>query len=132
MAVEPIPIFLNGELWWRVAIIPGSGSGVAKIAFVNAETKDVQIFENEDEVRAFLLYGQVGAKVEEISGVVKGIYSYIKEGNTHWILIIGNETLHLSADQLSDELILKVLSLREGDSVTVKISEGRVVEIEKR
>ena len=132
MAVEPIPIFLNGELWWRVAIIPGTGSGVAKIAFVNAETKEVQIFENEEEVRAFLLYGQVGAKVEEISGAVKGIYSYIKNGNTHWILVVGNRTLYLSADQLSDELILKVLSLREGDSITVKISEGRVVEIEKR
>lgn len=131
MAVEPIPIFLKGELWWRIAIIPGSGSGVAKIAFVNAETKEVQIFENEDEVRAFLLYGQVGARVEEISGIVKGIYSYIKGGNTHWILIIDNETLYLSADQLSDELILKVLNLKEGDNITVKMSEGRVVEIEK-
>ncbi|MDK2984194.1 MAG: hypothetical protein PWP19_1672 [Thermococcaceae archaeon] len=132
MAVEPIPIFLNGELWWRVAIIPGTGSGVAKIAFVNAETKEVKIFENENDVRTFLLYGQVGAKVEEISGIVKGVYSYIKNGNTHWILVVGNRTLYLSADQLSDELILKVLSLREGDSITVKISEGRVVEIEKR
>jgi len=131
MAVEPIPIFLNGELWWRVAIIPGSGSGVAKIGFVNAETKEVQIFENEDEVRTFLLYGQVGAKVKEVSGVIEGIYSYIKNGNTHWVLIIGNETLYLSTDQLSDELILKVLSLKEGDTVTVKISEGRLVEIEK-
>jgi len=131
MAVEPIPIFLNGELWWRVAIIPGSGSGVAKIGFVNAETKEVQIFENEDEVRTFLLYGQVGAKVKEVSGVIEGIYSYIKNGNTHWVLIIGNETLYLSTDQLSDELILKVLSLKEEDNVTVKISEGRLVEIEK-
>ncbi|USS40174.1 hypothetical protein NF865_07515 [Thermococcus aggregans] len=131
MAVEPIPIFLNGELWWRVAIIPRSGSGIAKIAFVNAETKEVQIFEDEDEVRTFLLYGQVGAKVKEVSGVIEGIYSYIKNGNTHWILIIDNETLYLSTDQLSDELILKVLSLKEGDNVTVKISEGRLVEIEK-
>ncbi|MPW38955.1 hypothetical protein GBV73_04465 [Thermococcus sp. 101 C5] len=132
MAVEPIPIFLNGELWWRVAIIPGTGSGVAKIAFVNAETKEVKIFENENDVRTFLLYGQVGAKVEEISGIVKGVYSYIKNGNTHWILIVDNRALYLSADQLSDELILKVLELREGDSITIKISEGRVVEIEKR
>jgi len=73
----------------------------------------------------------VGAKVEEISGIVREIYSYIKNGNTHWILVIDNETLYLSADQLSDELILKVLSLKEGDNVTVKISEGRLVEIEK-
>jgi len=73
----------------------------------------------------------VGAKVKEVSGVIEGIYSYIKNGNTHWVLIIGNETLYLSTDQLSDELILKVLSLKEGDNVTVKISEGRLVEIEK-
>ncbi|NJE13238.1 hypothetical protein [Thermococcus sp. LS2] len=130
MAVEPIPVFLNGELWWRVAIIPKSGSGVAKIAFVNAETKEVKIFESEEDVRAFLLYGQVGAKVQEISGVVRGIYSYIKDGNTHWIILIGNQTIYLSANELSDELIYKVLILKKGEKVRIKLSEGRIVEIE--
>ncbi|MDI3475850.1 MAG: hypothetical protein PWQ95_1578, partial [Thermococcaceae archaeon] len=69
MAVEPIPVFIDGTLWWRLAIIPRSGSGVAKIAFVNAETKEVKIFEDEREVREFLLRGEV-VQAEEIAGEV--------------------------------------------------------------
>ncbi|ASJ06015.1 hypothetical protein [Thermococcus pacificus] len=130
MAVEPIPVFLEGTLWWRVAIIPRSGSGVAKIAFVNAESKEVKIFENEREVREFLLKGEV-VQAEEITGQVKALYSYIKDGNTHWILVVGNRTLYISAADLSEELILKLVSLREGDTVTLKVSEGRVVDIER-
>lgn len=130
MAVEPIPIFLEGTLWWRVAIIPRSGSGVAKIAFVNAETKEVQIFENEREVSEFLLRGEV-VQAEEIKGEVKAIYSYIKDGNTHWILVVDNRTLYISAAELIEELIFELVSLKEGENVTVKVSEGRIVDIKR-
>ncbi|MDK2914253.1 MAG: hypothetical protein PWQ79_1168 [Thermococcaceae archaeon] len=130
MAVEPIPVFIDGTLWWRLAIIPRSGSGVAKIAFVNAETKEVKIFEDEREVREFLLRGEV-VQAEEIAGEVKALYSYIKDGNTHWILVVGNRTLYISAADLSDELILKLLSIKQGDNVTVVISEGRIVDIRR-
>lgn len=130
MAVEPIPVFIDGTLWWRVAIIPRSGSGVAKIAFVNAETKEVKIFEDEREVKEFLLRGEV-VQAEEITGEVKALYSYIKDGNTHWILVVGNRTLYISAADLSEELILKLLSIKQGDNVTVVISEGRIVDIKR-
>ncbi|MBP1911227.1 hypothetical protein [Thermococcus stetteri] len=130
MAVEPIPVFIDGTLWWRIAIIPRSGSGVAKIAFVNAETKDVKIFEDEREVREFLFKGEV-VQTEEVKGEVEAIYSYIKDCNTHWILVVGDRTLYTSASDLSDELILKLLSLKLGDNVKVVISEGRIVDIKR-
>ncbi|MDI3474730.1 MAG: hypothetical protein PWQ95_458, partial [Thermococcaceae archaeon] len=94
------------------------------------ETKEVKIFEDEREVREFLLRGEV-VQAEEIAGEVKALYSYIKDGNTHWILVVGNRTLYISAADLSDELILKLLSIKQGDNVTVVISEGRIVDIRR-
>ncbi|AIF69865.1 hypothetical protein PAP_07375 [Palaeococcus pacificus DY20341] len=132
ITVEPIPVFMKGTLWWRIAVIPRTGSGIAKIAFVNAETKDVKIFESEKEVKEFLIYGQIrGEKPQEVSGTLEAIYSYTKNGNTHWVLVIGNTTIYANAAELSGELIYKLLTLKEGDSVVIKVSGERIVDIEK-
>ena len=130
-AVEPIPVFLEGTLWWRIAIIPNTGSGVAKIAFVNAESKDVRIFEKEGDVKDFILTGRVkpSNETQTIEGVLKAKYSYIQNGNTHWILLIDNQTISTSAEDLSEELIYKLLILEEGDRVKIELKDGRVVEI---
>lgn len=130
-AVEPIPVFLEGTLWWRIAIIPNTGSGVAKIAFVNAESKDVRIFEREGDVKDFILTGQVkpSNETQTVEGLLKAKYSYIQNGNTHWILLIDNQTISTSAEELNEDLIYKLLTLREGDKVKVELKDGRVVGI---
>ena len=51
---EPVPIVVDGRLWWAVRIVPNDGSGVSYVAFVNARTTDVRAFSTTEGVERFL------------------------------------------------------------------------------
>ncbi|MFB6068431.1 MAG: ABC transporter permease [Halobacterium sp.] len=56
---EPIPVVVDGRLYWEVRIVPEDSSGIAYIAFVNARSSDIHEVSTTAEVRAFLEGEQV-------------------------------------------------------------------------
>lgn len=51
---EPIPVVVDGTLYWELRVVPEDASGISYVAFVNAETSDVVNVEETSEVVAFL------------------------------------------------------------------------------
>jgi hypothetical protein len=51
---EPIPVVVDGDLYWEVRVVPSDSSGIAYTAFVNARTTDVHEVSTTADVRAFL------------------------------------------------------------------------------
>lgn len=51
---EPIPVVVDGDLYWEVRVVPSDSAGVAYTSFVNADTGDVFTVETGDKARAFL------------------------------------------------------------------------------
>ncbi|SDZ83303.1 hypothetical protein SAMN04488065_0647 [Haloplanus vescus] len=51
---EPIPVVVDGQLYWEVRVVPEDSSGIAYIAFVNAQSSDVNEVDTTPEVTAFL------------------------------------------------------------------------------
>lgn len=52
--VEPLPIILNGTLYWKLAVIPSDGAGIAYQAFVDSRTNQVFEARSEAAITAFL------------------------------------------------------------------------------
>jgi hypothetical protein len=51
---EPIPVVVDGQLYWEVRVVPSDSSGIAYTAFVNARSTDVHEVSTTAEVTAFL------------------------------------------------------------------------------
>ena len=51
---EPIPVVVDGQLYWQVRVVPSDSSGIAYTAFVNARSSDVREVSTTGEVTAFL------------------------------------------------------------------------------
>jgi len=62
---EPIPVVVDGQLYWEVRVVPSDSSGIAYIAFVNARSSDVHEVSTTAEVTAFLEGERVAASPEE-------------------------------------------------------------------
>lgn len=52
--VEPIPIVIEGRLYWQVRVIPEDASGIAYTAMVDAETAEVTELKTDKEIKEFL------------------------------------------------------------------------------
>lgn len=50
----PLPVVINGQFYWEIRIVPEDNSGIAYIAFVNAETSEVREVESTAAVERFL------------------------------------------------------------------------------
>jgi len=61
--VEPIPIVIEGRLYWQVRVIPEDASGIAYTAMVDAETAEVTELKTDKEIKDFLK-GEYEAKPE--------------------------------------------------------------------
>jgi hypothetical protein len=61
---EPIPVVIDGQLYWEVRVVPSDSSGIAYIAFVNAQSSDVHEVSTTAEVTAFLDGDRVTAPPE--------------------------------------------------------------------
>lgn len=51
---EPIPTVIDGQLYWKLRVVPADASGVSYVAFVNADTSDVLEAETTGQVRQIL------------------------------------------------------------------------------
>jgi hypothetical protein len=51
---EPILTVIDDTKYWQVRIVPEDNSGIAYVAFVNAETGDVREFDQTNAIRQFL------------------------------------------------------------------------------
>jgi len=63
--VEPIPLIIEGRLYWQVSVIPKDASGIAYTAMINAKTGEVRELMAE-EIKEFVK----GKRIKEI-GVSK-------------------------------------------------------------
>lgn len=52
--VEPLPFIRDGVLYWKLAVIPTDGAGIAYQAFVDSRNNDVVEAETDAQVRAFV------------------------------------------------------------------------------
>lgn len=62
---EPVPVVVDGQLYWEVRVVPNDHSGIAYIAFVNAQTSDVMEVGQTPEVVAFMEGKQVQQRSNE-------------------------------------------------------------------
>ncbi|MFB6164340.1 MAG: hypothetical protein ABEJ31_04200 [Haloarculaceae archaeon] len=53
-AISPIPIVKGDTLYWHVAVVPQSRSGVTYTGFVNAQSGDVTLLQGDPQVYAFM------------------------------------------------------------------------------
>ena len=91
MAVEPIPVIVNGTLYWQVRIIPSDASGIAYVAMVNAENpNDVIVLRSYQGVKEFLEHGEASVHAQ-LNGTTANVpvsrqrvvdYVLIKQGGT--------------------------------------------------
>jgi hypothetical protein len=51
---EPVPVVSDGRLYWMVRVVPDGGSGIAYVAFVNAESSAVREVDRTPAVESFL------------------------------------------------------------------------------
>lgn len=51
---EPLPVVIDGQLFWEVRVVPNDDSGISYIAFVNAQNSEVREIETEAAVLDFL------------------------------------------------------------------------------
>jgi hypothetical protein len=58
-AVEPIPVVVDGDLYWQVRVIPNSSARITYLAFFNAQNENVAVVESTSGVNAFLSEQQV-------------------------------------------------------------------------
>lgn len=62
---EPLPVIIDGQLYWQVRVIPNDNSGLSYIAFVNAHSSEVQEVETTAAVSNFLQNADVPANQTE-------------------------------------------------------------------
>jgi len=100
MAVEPIPVIVNGTLYWQVRIIPSDASGIAYVAMVNAENpNDVIVLRSYQGVKEFLERGERAVNVTAGNAGNGRVVYYLlikKNGNVvKKIPIYANESVEL-------------------------------------
>lgn len=140
--IEPIPVTPNGKLYWEVRVVPSDGSGVSYVAFVDPKTDEVYEFEKTEDIRAFMRQELTETETEtEIYGEVVDLYTYVRDGNTRWLITMleesENETLDYivvcaRVEDFNTTIIELISSLEIGSQITVEIENANVLkEIKK-
>lgn len=101
---EPVPVVVDGQFYWEVRVVPNDNSGIAYIAFVNAQTSDVLEVEETPEVVAFMEGKQVQTRGNEsnTSGAQPTIIVQRvgPDGNVvEEMEVYGNETVQINQDK---------------------------------
>lgn len=101
---EPIPVVVDGDLYWNVRVVPTDSAGVSYTAFVNASSGAVTTVQTDDKAAAFI----AGQSVQSDVGG-------------------GNQT---GSDSSGGGLVIRI----EGPdgTQTVTVDEGDTVVIEQR
>ena len=59
--VEPIPVFINDELWWHSKVVPIDNTDISRSVFVSASSGEAVELGDTESVREFLAGGDVDA-----------------------------------------------------------------------
>lgn len=133
--VEPIPLQVGGQLYWRFVIVPNGASTIRMIALVPmtseaVQPNDVKFFDTIGEFKAFLQGKGVEAPQtpaptstgSQISGTVAGLYVYTVNGTTHFIVQLdtenGGKLIDSAADCMNTTQIVQMFNLQKGENVT--------------
>jgi hypothetical protein len=54
---EPVPVTVQGELWWQIKVVPTDFTDVARNVFVNADDGETLQLRTDDAVRSFIREG---------------------------------------------------------------------------
>ena len=63
--VEPVPVFLNDQLWWHSKVVPIDNTDISRSVFVSASTEEAVELGDTEAVREFIATGDT----EEVEGV---------------------------------------------------------------
>lgn len=144
--IEPIPVTPNGKLYWEVRVVPSDGSGVSYVAFVDPQRDEVYELETTEEIKAFIsqeefIYQEPTEPQGEIYGEVVDLYTYVRDGNTRWLITISEESQNETLDYIVicarvedfNATTIKLISdLELEDQITVEIEGANVLkEIKK-
>ena len=105
--VEPLPIIKDGKLYWKVFIIPTSGSGVSKIMIVDADSGDVELI--WDSNIGALKDKEANNLINENANKTTVIGSYVVNGTTHWVLNESGNIKIVSADEIDEKEIVNLI-----------------------
>lgn len=97
---EPIPVVVDGQLYWEVRVIPDDSSGIAYIAFVNAESSDVTEVERTAAVKAFVRGTELTTEPDDDASAEAApeiIVQRVAENGTvvETLEVYGNETVQI-------------------------------------
>jgi len=76
---EPIPIMLNGTLYWRVAVIPKDASMLDSLVLVNSRSGSVLHVKSDAELEGFLAQGSSPKAPLSIQDLIKKLKQMIAE-----------------------------------------------------
>lgn len=74
--VEPIPVIIQGKLYWQIKVIPNDASGIAYTAMVDSQTADVVELKTDKEIKRFIK-GEYAVKAEIPAEIAKNITAIV-------------------------------------------------------
>jgi hypothetical protein len=66
VVTEPVPVTIDGSLWWQIKVTPTDATDVTRNVFVNADTERTVEIRNEGEVRSFIAGNVSDASLEPV------------------------------------------------------------------
>ena len=85
VVVEPIPVFVDDDLWWHSKVVPTDNTDISRNVFVNADNGETVSLATTDAVRSFL----AGEDVDDET--VKTEPAPDREGVDYYIVITGGD-----------------------------------------
>lgn len=115
-AVEPIPVVIDGELWWHIKVVPISGTDVTRNILVHASADDGRTAElrSTDEVTSFLDGENVSDVATNESDNAAGGETAPGGDDTAYVVVVRNE----------DGEVIDTIPIEDGESVSVEMSEA--------
>ena len=68
VVTEPVPVTVDGELWWQVKVVPTDATDVARNVFVNADDGETVELRTDDAVRSFIAGEQIPDRSDPRNG----------------------------------------------------------------
>ena len=84
--IEPVPVTIDGELWWHSKVVPTDNTDISRNVFVNAHTAEAVELHDTESVKDFM----AGKDVEEVQEVEKEPAEE-EEDVAYYVVIIGED-----------------------------------------
>jgi hypothetical protein len=85
VVTEPVPVTIDGQLWWHMKVSPTDFTDVTRNVFVNAESSDTVEIRDDTEVRRFIAgevdFGELAPAPEEVPDAAVAYYILIVDGD---------------------------------------------------